>query len=189
MTKDNLPEEKLLKLIRAQRPGKPRPNAPGASDAKKIWAPQITLRAVNLMLVVTAFSLSGLLAYRVFFAAEQARVVPGVLSAPKAGPLVPQDVSADKKPFEYYRAQFAKRDLFERPLDQVAASASSDLTKRYKLVGIVLGDAPEAIIEDQAAKRTMFVHPGDRLDSVEVKTIEEGRIMLLQEGLEIELKQ
>jgi len=68
-------------------------------------------------------------------------------------------------------------------------SATADLTKRYKLVGIVLGKVPEAIIEDLSTHSTVFVHEGEMLDTVQIRKIEEGRVVFLQEGLEVELKQ
>lgn len=190
MTKENLPEEKLLKLIRSKKTDKEKPSS-AASKTKKSFDVSFFLSAVNGILMVTVLALAGFLAYRIFFAPSKEAKAPAPASNPQVS-LVQEQASQDvpeKKPFEYYKSQFLKRDLFERPLDQVAANASVDLTKRYKLVGIVLGDVPEAIIEDLTTRNTMFVHQGERLDAVEVKKIEEGRVIFLQEGLEIELKQ
>ena len=188
MTKENLPEEKLLKLIRIKRPDKDKQKTQALPKVWKKFEFKHILNFVNVLLAVAALFLVGFLVYCLFFGVEQKeRATPEPVSSLKTEPT--QGAMEEKKPFDYYKAQFLKRDLFERPLDQVAANASVDLTKRYKLVGIVLGDIPEAIIEDSSTKSTMFVHPGEKLDTVEVKTIEEGRIIFLQEGLEIELKQ
>jgi hypothetical protein len=190
MTKENLPEEKLLKLIRIKRPDKDKQRAQALYKTKRSFELKNVLRLINALLMIAALALMAFLIYRVFFALDsQGRVGSETLLSLKSEPVQQQEASEEKKPFEYYKAQFLKRDLFERPLDQVAANASVDLTKRYKLVGIVLGDVPEAIVEDLTTKKTIFVHQGERLDAVEVKTIEEGRIIFLQEGLEIELKQ
>jgi len=190
MTKENLPEEKLLKLIRSKKTDKGRPFSPETDRAKRHFEIYPLLSAVNGILIVALLGLAGFLAYRVLFTPSTA-TRPDSIVAPKEDLAQAQTKESiiEKKPLEYYRNQFLKRDLFERPLDQVAASASEDLTKRYKLVGIVLGDVPEAIIEDLTTHSTIFVHPGERLDAVEVQKVEEGRVIFLQEGLEIELKQ
>lgn len=190
MIKENLPEDKLLKLIRVKKPDKDKQVDKVLSRPQKSFELKSVLSLANVLLTIVALVLMGFLAYRVFFAAShKERVVSEALSPSKMEPVQEQETLAERKPFEYYKSQFLKRDLFERPLDQVAANASVDLTKRYKLVGIVLGDVPEAIIEDLVTKNTMFVHQGEHLEAVEIKTIEEGRVIFLQEGLEIELKQ
>lgn len=187
--KENLPEEKLLKLIRVKRPDKQKPPAATLGKTKKSFEVHFFLACVNGILMIGAFALVGFLVYRVFFARPEESVTVPPASSLNPDPVQIREAIGEKKPFEYYKNQFSKRDLFERPLDQVAANASVDLTKRYKLVGIVLGAVPEAIVEDLTTRNTMFVREGERLDTVEVKKIEEGRIIFLQEGLEIELKQ
>jgi len=190
MTKENLPEEKLLRLIRLKKTDKEKQPSRSLAQTKRSFDVKAFLGIVNGILTIAALGLTGFLIYHLFFVLNEKKNIVLDTPAPvKAEAVESRQVVFEKKPFEYYKNQFAKRDLFERPLDQVAANASSDLTKRYKLVGIVLGEIPEAIVEDLTTKNTMFVHEGERLDAVEVKKIEEGRIIFLQEGLEIELKQ
>ncbi len=189
--RENLPEEKLLKLIRTKKGEEQNPLAQPTPKASEGVDLKYFFFLVNGVLILAALGLLGFLAYHLFFVVdEKPLVIPQeVAVTPPDELLEPQGIVVEKKPFEFYSEQFAKRDLFTRSLKEVAASASVDLTKRYKLVGIVLGGVPEAIIEDLTAKTTKFVHEGDRLDAVEVKSIKEGRIVFLQEGLEIELKQ
>jgi hypothetical protein len=188
--KESLPEEKLLKLIRGKKSDKERPPAKSIARAPKSFETKYLFSFLNGLLVIGAVALAGSLVYRIFFDMEKNKGLGGegqVLTEVKGSE--PKAAVSPKPPEEYYKNQFAKRDLFERPLDQVAANASVDLTKRYKLVGIVLGPVPEAIIEDLTTNGTVFVHEGEVLDAVQVKKIEEGRVVFLQEGLEVELKQ
>jgi hypothetical protein len=188
--RENLPEEKLLKLIRTKKGDEKKPVVKPLVKASRGFDLKYMLPLMNGALTLGALGLMGFLFYHVFFVVEEKEAVVFERALPLTEePLKSQEPLAQKKPFEYYNGQFVKRDLFTRPLNEVAANASVDLTKRYKLVGIVLGDVPEAIIEDLTARNTVFVHEGQRLDAVEVKRIEEGRIIFLQEGLEIELKQ
>lgn len=188
--KSHLPEEKLLHLIREKSSGKqlaaPKKAAPKPLQGSgRSW-----VGVFNGMLVLVLVALSTFFAYRIFLEPKPDHSLLALSSEkPLENAETPLVVEKEIKPLVYYQGQLAKRDLFERPLAQVAANASVDLTKRYKLVGIVLGKPPEAIVEDLTNKTTMFVHEGEWLESVQVKTIEEGRVVFLQEGLEIELKQ
>lgn len=190
MMKGHLPEEKLLRLIREKPENKAKPVdqknviKPVKKDSKNLFG------FLNGVLILILAGLMALLAYSTVDKPQSQgdRWVKDDEPAPPAAQ-DPVLVQKEIKPFAHYQGQLETRDLFERPLTQVAANASVDLTKRYKLVGIVLGDVPEAIVEDLTSRTTVFIRPGDRLESVQVKTIEEGRVVFLQEGLEIELKQ
>lgn len=190
--KENLPEEKLLKLIRGKKgekgavPSRPVIKTP---EPPKI-EPKYFFNFINSLLAVTVAGLVIFLTYRgIFLSRETKERLTAPLSGKEAEGTGGQGQDGEKPPLQYYKEQFAKRDLFERPLDQVAANAGLDLTKRYKLVGIFLGATPEAIIEDLATRATVFVHEGDILDTVQVQKISEGRVIFLQDGLEVELKQ
>lgn len=190
--KENLPEEKLLKLIRGKKGDKPVPSGKplAKSGERRLLEGKYFLILFNILLIMAAVALAGFLVYRVFFSPKENKSLS--VEAPPLAEMAEDEtknIISDKPPFQYYQNQFSKRDLFERPLDQVTANASVDLTKRYKLVGIVLGAVPEAIIEDLGTRTTVFVHEGEMLDAVQVQKIEEGRVVFLQEGLEVELKQ
>lgn len=190
--KENLPEEKLLKLIRGKKgekgavPSRPVIKTPQPFKIE----PKYFFNFINSLLAVTVTGLVIFLTYRgIFLSRETKERLTAPLSGKEAEGTGGQGQDGEKPPLQYYKEQFAKRDLFERPLDQVAANAGLDLTKRYKLVGIFLGATPEAIIEDLATRATVFVHEGDILDTVQVQKISEGRVIFLQDGLEVELKQ
>ena len=188
---ESMPEEKLLKLIRGKKVSGeiPRGKPLVKPKERKEFEPKYFFIFLNSLLIAAAVALVSFLVYRMFFSATENK---SFLLEPAPSAIVDGEtkgIISEKPPFQYYKNQFSKRDLFERPLDQVAANASVDLTKRYKLVGIVLGVVPEAIIEDLSTKKTVFVHEGEFLDAVQVQKIEEGRVVFLQEGLEVELKQ
>lgn len=83
---------------------------------------------------------------------------------------------------------FASADVFSgSPLFGVRAAVSSlpgvrssisELSKDYRLQGVMLSGEPEAIVQDVKANKTVFVRAGDLLGELNVKSIQEGRIIL-----------
>jgi hypothetical protein len=53
-----------------------------------------------------------------------------------------------------------------------------DLIKDLRLVGIVPGDIPQAIIEDKRNNQTLFLKEGDMINDIEIKSISGGRVVL-----------
>ena len=91
-----------------------------------------------------------------------------------------------------YLAAFEKNTLF----GNIAASSSApvlrasvaELTKDYRLKGVVLAGEPEAILEDARTQKTIFVKAGGPLGDLTVKEIKEGLIVLEYLGEEIKLE-
>jgi hypothetical protein len=52
------------------------------------------------------------------------------------------------------------------------------MTKDLKLVGIMPGDEPQAIIEDKKSSQTLFLKEGEMINDVEVKKIMTGKVVL-----------
>lgn len=82
-----------------------------------------------------------------------------------------------------YLSVFDQGTLFGNPVSasgssQVLLSSASDLIKDYRLLGVVLGGAAEAIVEDARTQKTNFVKIGDRVGELTVKDIREGFIVL-----------
>lgn len=83
---------------------------------------------------------------------------------------------------------FASADVFSgSPLFGVRAVASglpairgsiSELSKDYRLQGVMLSGEPEAIVQDTKTNKTVFVRAGDSLGDLKVKSIQEGRMIL-----------
>lgn len=57
-------------------------------------------------------------------------------------------------------------------------SSISELSKDYRLQGVMLSGEPEAIVQDTKANKTVFVRAGDSLGDLKVKSIQEGRMIL-----------
>lgn len=85
-------------------------------------------------------------------------------------------------------SRFASVDVFSgSPLFGVRAAASSlpairssisELSKDYRLQGVMLSGEPEAIVQDVKAGKTVFVRAGDSLGDLKVKSIQDGRMIL-----------
>lgn len=71
---------------------------------------------------------------------------------------------------------------------QVMMASMAELTKDYRLKGVVLTDEPEAIVEDAKTQKTIFVKKGDPLGEVTVKDIKDGCIVLAYLNQEAKLE-
>jgi hypothetical protein len=104
-----------------------------------------------------------------------------------------QDKPATKtEPEESYLTNFDRSAVFGNAspgLSTPALQASlTELTKDYRLQGVVLTDEPEAIIQDARTQKTVFVKIGGQLGELTVKEIKEGLIVLQYLGEEIKLE-
>lgn len=90
--------------------------------------------------------------------------------------------STSSESLSSYEASFQKSSLFglatpETPLP-VFKSSIAELTKDYRLKGVVILDQPEAILEDARTQKSTFVKVGDKLGELTIKEIREGAIVL-----------
>ena len=85
----------------------------------------------------------------------------------------------------------AQRDIFqapwENPQEKGAAPQQDDLQKKLKLVGIVLDEAPQAVVEDQETHETYFLFVGDEIGQARVEEIQEEKVILLLNEEKVEL--
>ena len=63
-----------------------------------------------------------------------------------------------------------------------------ELTKDYRLKGVVITDDPETIVEDAKTQKTLFIKKGGQLGDLTVKEIKEGFITLSYLGGEAKLE-
>lgn len=54
----------------------------------------------------------------------------------------------------------------------------SDRASRFRLVGIIPGEKPQAIIEDTQTQRTLYATQGQRLDGILVESVTAGKVVL-----------
>jgi len=96
------------------------------------------------------------------------------------------------EPLSVYEESLKGSRLFgfaETPSSLPAIQSSiAELTKDYRLKGVVILDEPEAIIEDARTQKSTFVKSGDKMGELTVKEIREGVVVLAYYGEEKELR-
>lgn len=94
------------------------------------------------------------------------------------------------RPLADYEEAFQKNSLFGAGPNSfsVLKSSISELLKDYRLKGVVLGNEPEAILEDARTQRSVFVKQGASLGELTIKSIQEGAVVFVYYGEEKELK-
>jgi hypothetical protein len=105
---------------------------------------------------------------------------------------VPESAAADPggektvsaSSLEDYKKIVDTKAVFALPASRTGRPATSealgarDILKEFKLVGIMPGNPPQAIIEDIQNKQTLFLKEGEMIDSIQVRQILTGRVML-----------
>jgi len=98
------------------------------------------------------------------------------------------------KPYEYYSQEISKRALFnaestESKVEKVipAGQTFKELIRGLKLLGVVSGDNPQVIIEDQKLQKTYFLYPGDYLGEIKIEEVYSDRVILEFKGERISL--
>ena len=110
------------------------------------------------------------------------------------GPLSSLEMSERKvlEPLAFYESVFDKDTLFGKVSAAMGTSVLktpiSELAKDFRLKGVVLAGEPEAIVEDARTQKTSFVKAGGKVGDLDVKKIEEGRIVLTNGDQEISLE-
>jgi type II secretory pathway component PulC len=101
------------------------------------------------------------------------------------------DLQRQMKPYEFYLEASKKRQIFggisglENSISASAAESAS--IKDMNLVGILSGDTPQAIIEDKRAQKTYYVNKGQFVGDFQLEDIQEGKIILNNNGQRYEL--
>lgn len=107
---------------------------------------------------------------------------------------LPADV--EKKPsFDYFSSQVGARNIFspvakEETQTQAPVEEGPKLEEvkgQLSLLGVVWGDAPQAIIEDKKEQKTYFLNKGGTFDDIEVRDILENKVILSYKGKQFEL--
>ncbi|MFA5059221.1 MAG: hypothetical protein WC676_01155 [Candidatus Omnitrophota bacterium] len=201
MVNDFSPEERLLKLIRKKdfkassdgvlaKAGGPAADASVEDQESGDWA-----KIFNKVLVFAAFALICYAAYEFLYAKKEINDPAKDQSVVLPEADMVKITSQQPKPYSYYEQQLKRRDIFESPVyksgnqDAKPVASSSELTKNLRLVGIVLDEKPEAIIEDVELKETMFVHKGESVKDAVVDEIKQGKVILIYRDQKIELVQ
>lgn len=215
MRKDLPPEERLLRLIRGQdkkeTETKPSPGQEGTALAKATTIPTLSPMAekrpeasfsfsifnlFNFLLVIIAITLIGYLGWQILNLKEGKDNLPLIsrtvdVSLPEADTEIEEEPS---KPYSYYSQEIGKKDLFKSSVLQgqegqtaAAVSSLSDLSANLVLLGIVLDQRPQAIIEDAKTKKSYFLYKGDSIGEIKVEDILESKVILSYQQEKIEL--
>lgn len=197
--KDNiLPEEKLLKLIRANKKIKvPVMVVAGVEHGKKhdikpfsINLPHIAPgKIIKFIFFASLFYLITSLIHPIFALREIK--LPKIETKEKT--IVQKEIPATKpaiKPYEFYSLGIKQRKIFSSAaanLEKPIGAASADLIKDINLVGMLSGENPQAIIEDKKAQKTYYLRKGQFIGQLQLEDILEGKIILNYEGQRYEL--
>lgn len=187
-------EEKLLKLIR--KPAAPKDNK---VQTEKNSKSQIDFLALsNKLLLILLLGLAVYVALD-FFILDKKNKPQDALSTGSGvdegtqGQSVIETVT-DVKPFSNYQSEFERRNIFQYPWEKTDVSQPGqnnlplvDLTSVIKISGIIVGDSPQVIVEDMKTHQTLFLSPGDSVQSAKVEEIKADRVIFNYNGNKVEM--
>lgn len=81
---------------------------------------------------------------------------------------------------------FAAAPVSSAPVRTTAGMA--ERLRDFRLQGVMLSGEPEAIVQDVRNQKTVFLRTGDSIGDLQVKSIQDGRIVLDRLGEQGELK-
>jgi len=192
-----LPEERLLNLIKSKSRKAAEPKHAGAAkkhlslpDLRRLFdlkaiKPRHLLYVNKLLTAAAAVSLVYLFSAFIFpyknkHDAAALPLTEDVIERPSDTVL--KDYSA------YSRTIGAKKLFFSETVSEIAdVGQSSGLSDRFSLVGIVSGDNPQAVIEDKKAGKTYYLYKGASFNGTVVEDIGSGRVILDCKGERISL--
>ncbi|MFC1704075.1 hypothetical protein ACFL1E_04765 [Candidatus Omnitrophota bacterium] len=210
MGKDSAPEEKLLNLIRRKRKPKEaagkdsvkadmyishlkttyqkaRPSE-GSIRKEEIGIAKFKIVQKALIVVIVVSFIYILFVFLTPFGLESKQPV-----VTEVEPESTQVQIETAQPFSYYSEQFEKRDIFKSrffdtgDLESYGTDNLEKLLSAIKVVGIIVDETPQVIIEDTKEKKTYFLNEGDFFNQFLVEEIQEGKAILSLEGEQIEL--
>lgn len=187
------PEEKLLRLIRG--PKKQSGQAHAVKPASKTNFSQILAKFTH-SLDSRKILIGGLAASLIYLIIAVLYPLVGLkisVSRP-AKHMAAEPASGQKaeiKPFEYYQEGLSGRKIFGTIETQEStgpiSAAGVDIAKDIGLVGIIMGENPQAIIEDKKAAKTYYVTKGQFVQDMQIDEIQEGKIIINYKGQRYEL--
>lgn len=200
-------EEKLLRLIRkkdkaaapANRPaqgmdergaGRKFEERPAGKDSLALWNRILVILIIGIWAVILA-RYSSEEKHRSM--KPQSALVDSLDSAGKDTPDSTPLGVVEAKSFEFYAGKIEGRDVFEAPWEkpvldsQAPADPALGLSKRLKVVGILLDEDPKAIIEDLETKQTFFLSPKERVGDIVVDEIREDKVIVIFNEEKVEL--
>ncbi len=96
----------------------------------------------------------------------------------------------------YFSGQIEARNIFSPAATEESSTAQGpieqgpsleEVKSQLNLLGVMMGDTPQAIIEDKKTQRSYFLNKGGSFDDIQVKAISENKVILTYKGQEFEL--
>lgn len=163
-------------------------------DVEASKKPADSLRFIALvtrLLLITALGLGGYIVVSLTIKSPSAAKAGVRL---QGGDLVGLDNKAQipqPPPFDEYANVITKRDLFELPVEESSPAiepqavqpapvqvVQRDLSQELRLVGIVLDDQPQAVIEDIRNKETIFLRKGEQHGDIILEDVQAGKVTI-----------
>jgi hypothetical protein len=167
---DSTPEEKLLNLIR-----KDQSKAKIGKDLKMFT--KINIILVGLIAVVAVIFLADVFVFKKKppeeLVADIEAKIPQIQPAAVTEKIEVNDSLELPKP---------DKDM------NIKKVSKEEITGNLNLLGIIIGDNDQAIIEDKALKKTFFLYKGDSLGELKVYDIKDSKVILEYKEDKIELK-
>lgn len=93
------------------------------------------------------------------------------------------------EPLKFYQDKFSTHNLFSKPEAVITTQTSNlaQLLKPYVLIGIVRGIEPEALIQNNLTKQTLFVQADEQFDQFKLVEIKDHSILVEYGGEQQEL--
>ena len=199
-------EEKLLKLIRRKdQHGKPTAEkevdkGKAASQGSFLSGLKISdqdwlTRINNVLMLVVCISAVYFFAKTFWINQKQADELSFEDKGAIVEPVTQNNLAVEQKPLDYYLSIVEKRNIFNTSFEPAAAKKEAmptqaiqeDPRNSLRLVGIVMDQKPQAIIEDSQSKETFFLFKGDKINEVLIEDIFENKVVLSYGGQRFEL--
>jgi len=191
-------EEKLLRLIRKKDKTKAKKGntEKGKKDSSQtssfenknlVRVSSNPLVSVNRMLIVGCVGALVLLVFQYFILeADEPALLDHEQAVLRREAAQPKIIKSIVKPFSFYGTQIKERNIFqslwEKPKQEdqtaIAAPIISNLSSDFKVLGVMLDDAPKATIEEVKTKKTFIVSVGENIGNAMVEAIFEDKVLL-----------
>jgi type II secretory pathway component PulC len=190
-----LPEEKLLRLIRkdARRQGGDLPGSvpvkkPASGAVKRTYVSLLNIRsAVTALFVLSC----GYLLWEVVYSFTGLNSADSISFSPAGDSGRELFTVPDVKPVRYYLDGMSGRQVFKVSTGGAGESpvgiAGSDSIRDFSLVGIISGERPQAIIQDNKTQKTYYLNKGQTIAEYMVEDILPDKVILNTGGQRYEL--
>lgn len=157
------------------------------------------LSFLTRILVLLSLGIAGFLLFRLFFIQHAPR---NIIESAAVDPETPAAKSGFPVavPFSDYEQIFKSRDLFAIEDDQPPQAefvqpapviapvvVQRDLSQELKLVGILLDDRPQVVLEDLKNNTTIFLHKGESHGDIVLEDVRDGKVTIRYHNELIEL--